>query len=76
MCLHQGQLQVVAYRGHRMNAPMPHLVRRKAHSRVEVGGNTDSIELRETAALTSPSSSETNENWADKIHDAIPSCFV
>lgn len=25
MCLHQGQLQVVAYRGRRMNAPMPHL---------------------------------------------------
>ena len=43
---------------------------------MEVGGNTDSVELRETAALTSPSSSETNENWADKIHDAIPSCFV
>lgn len=46
----------------------------KAQSGVEVGGNT--MELRETASLTSPSSSETNENWADKMHDAVPSCFV
>lgn len=52
------------------------LVQGKAHSGVEVGGNTVSVELRETAALTSPSSSETNENRADKIRDAVPSCFI
>lgn len=46
----------------------------KAQSGVEVGGNT--VEQRETASLTSPPSSETNENRADKIRDAVPSCFV
>lgn len=50
------------------------LVQGNTHSGVEVGGNT--LELRETAALTSPSSSETNENRADKICGAVPSCFV
>lgn len=50
------------------------LVQGKAHSGVEVDGNT--VELRERAALTPPSSSETNENRADKIRDAVPSCFI